>query len=66
MSDRLRDYCPQLREEQVEKQRMRETKQYADLPAAVRHDFSGKEWMWMSDQRKATLLQTETEPEWNE
>src|SRR6185436_16452224 len=63
MSERLRDYCPQLREDQAQPAA---TPQYAGLPLAVRLVFTGHEWAWMSDQRKALLLQQECEPEWTE
>ena len=66
MSLRLRDYCPQLSEDQLERSRGDSTPQYAGLPVAIRHVFSGHEWAWMSDQRKALLIQHETEPEWDE
>lgn len=66
MADRLKDYCPQLREDEVERARFEATPQYAGLPVAIRHSFTGHEWAWMSDARRALLIQHETEPEWNE
>lgn len=36
---------------------------YTKLPDAIKTDMSHKEWLWLSDQEKATLVQTETEPE---
>lgn len=39
---------------------------YDSLPASVRLQFTLKEWLWLSDREKATLVQQETEPEWME
>jgi len=39
---------------------------YDSLPASVRLSFTLKEWMWLSDLEKATLVRQETEPEWIE
>ena len=39
---------------------------YDELPASVKQHYTLKEWQWLSDYRKATLLRDETEPEWIE
>jgi len=36
---------------------------YDRLPEAIRHRFSRKEWLWMSDREKRDLVQSECEPE---
>lgn len=36
---------------------------YEDLPEFIRADYSPVEWLWLSDREKATLVQSETEPE---
>jgi hypothetical protein len=40
------------------------TAQYDQLPAGIRRTLSLREWLWLSDYEKATLEQTETEPDW--
>jgi hypothetical protein len=39
---------------------------YDELPASIKTHYTLKEWRWLSDDRKGTLIQDETEPEWNE
>lgn len=39
---------------------------YADLPESIRATYPYDEWVWLSDEEKATLEQRETEPEWEE
>ena len=39
---------------------------YDDLPASIRGSITPKEWLWLSDLDKATLVRQETEPEWTE
>jgi hypothetical protein len=39
---------------------------YNDLPAAIKAIYSPKEYAWLSDAEKASLVQRETEPEWTE
>lgn len=39
---------------------------YEDLPESIKAQFSEKEFMWLPDASKATLVQTETEPDWTE
>lgn len=39
---------------------------YEDLPEAVRQYYSREEYLWLSDEEKARLVQSETEPEWEE
>lgn len=36
---------------------------YGELPDAIRAIYTEKEWLWLSDAEKATLVQRETEPE---
>lgn len=36
---------------------------YEELPDAIRAIYTEKEWLWLSDAEKATLVQRETEPE---
>lgn len=38
---------------------------YDELPEVVRQYYSRKEYLWLTDQQKADLIQLETEPEWN-
>ena len=40
------------------------TPQYDQLPAGIRRALTLREWLWLSDHEKATLEQTETEPDW--
>ncbi len=37
---------------------------YDELPDSVRQYYSRQEYLWLTDQQKADLIQTETEPEW--
>lgn len=37
---------------------------YDELPDPVRQYYSEQEYLWLTDQQKALLIQTETEPEW--
>jgi hypothetical protein len=39
---------------------------YDELPEAIKHSYSQKEFLWLSDAEKATLVQRETEPEHDE
>lgn len=39
---------------------------YDDLPEAVRQFYTLTEYLWLSDEQKAKLIQSETEPEWEE
>lgn len=39
---------------------------YDELPESIKADYSYTEWQWLSGEQKARLLQTETEPEWDE
>ena len=39
---------------------------YDQLPLSIRSMFSREEFMWLPDDRKALITQTETEPEWEE
>lgn len=36
---------------------------YEDLPEVVQAQLTPEEFAWLSDQEKARLIQTETEPE---
>lgn len=36
---------------------------YELLPICVRQYYSREAWLWLSDQQKNELIQTETEPE---
>ena len=40
--------------------------EYDELPEAVQYGITPKEFAWLSDAEKARLIQTETEPEWEE
>lgn len=37
---------------------------YDELPDPVRQYYSRQDYMWLTDEQKAHLIQTETEPEW--
>lgn len=37
---------------------------YDELPEAIRQYYSRQQYLWLSDEQKANLIQTETEPEW--
>ena len=37
---------------------------YEQLPEAVRQYYSRSEYLWLSDDQKAHLIENETEPEW--
>jgi hypothetical protein len=39
---------------------------YNDLPASIKAVYTPKEYAWLSDAEKASLVQRETEPEWTE
>lgn len=39
---------------------------YDELPDVVRQYYSREEYLWLSDEEKARLVQSETEPEWEE
>lgn len=39
---------------------------YEDLPEAIKVGVSYVAYQWMSDEQKARLIQSETEPEWEE
>lgn len=40
--------------------------EYHALPQSIKDSHTLKEWLWLSDHQKATLVQRETEPEWSE
>lgn len=40
--------------------------EYDELPETVRCGYTLREWQWLSDAEKATLVRRETEPEWVE
>lgn len=40
--------------------------EYEALPEAIRTSVSFVGYKWLSDEQKANLIQTETEPEWDE
>ena len=37
---------------------------YEQLPEAVRQYYSRSEYLWLTDDQKAHLIEAETEPEW--
>lgn len=39
---------------------------YDALPECIKQLYSEREWNWMSAEQKATLIQRDTEPEWEE
>lgn len=39
---------------------------YEELPEALKIVYTPQEYLWLSDQGKATLVQRETEPEWSD
>ena len=41
-----------------------QTDPYDTLPDAIRQYYSRTEYLWLTDQQKADLMQHETEPEW--
>ena len=40
--------------------------EYEELPEAIKAGVTHTDYKWMSDAQKASILQTETEPEWDE
>lgn len=40
--------------------------EYDGLPDSVKQAFTLKEWLWMSDGDKASLVGSMTQPEWDE
>ena len=40
-----------------------ESKEYEELPLSIKSAYTLKEFLWLSDFEKATLVQRETEPE---
>lgn len=47
-------------------QAVTEKDDYEALPVPVKAGYSRKQFLWLSDQEKATLVQRETEPEFCE
>lgn len=43
--------------------RRQATDPYEDLPEAIRQYYSRAEWLVLTDDQKANLIQTETEPD---
>jgi hypothetical protein len=41
-------------------------RQYDELPAGVKMHLTLREYLWLSDAEKANLVQSSTEPEWDE
>ncbi|MER2511287.1 MAG: hypothetical protein ABTQ25_02505 [Nitrosomonas ureae] len=41
-----------------------QTDPYDELPEAVQQYYSRDEYLWLSDNQKARLIESETEPEW--
>lgn len=39
------------------------SREYDELPEAIKHTMSHREWSWLSDAEKARLIQDETEPD---
>lgn len=39
------------------------SREYEELPEAIKHTMSYQGWAWLSDAEKARLVQDETEPE---
>ena len=37
---------------------------YEQLPEAIKHTITRKEFLWLSEGEKARLIQSECEPEW--
>lgn len=37
--------------------------EYERLPACIKALYSERDWQWLPDERKARLIQDETEPE---
>lgn len=37
---------------------------YEALPEAIRQYYSRHDYLWLTDQQKTDLMQSETEPEW--
>lgn len=44
----------------------RRNAEYEALPAAIRARYTLTEWLWLSNDAKRNLIQTETEPEHTE
>lgn len=47
-------------------QALADDRRYVDLPDSIRSYYTPLEFAWLSDLEKATLVQRETEPEWDE
>lgn len=43
-----------------------DTDGYESLPEVLKQYYSREEYLWLSDEEKARLVQSETEPEWEE
>lgn len=39
---------------------------YEELPEPVKQYYTREQYLWLSDEEKAKLVRTETEPEWEE
>jgi hypothetical protein len=39
---------------------------YDSLPEVVKQYYSLNEYLWLTEEQKAKLVQTETEPDWEE
>lgn len=39
---------------------------YDSLPEVIKQYYSKEDYLWLSDEQKAKLVQSETEPEWEE
>lgn len=52
---------PQLRTDALGE---RENDDYAQLPEPIKQIYSRAEYLWLSDEEKARLIEQECEPEW--
>ncbi len=39
---------------------------YEELPEALKLTYTPREYLWLSDAEKASLIERETEPEWSD
>jgi len=45
---------------------LEQTDDYDSLPEAIRQFYTKQQWEWMTDDQKKSIVQDNTEPEWDE
>lgn len=54
---------PRTRQEAMDEKRDLARADYDALPEAIKHYYSWEQYQWLSDNEKASLIQSETEPD---